>query len=207
MKNNLLFMMSAMMLASAMAPFVEAQSEHPWLDEQLAKQRYGIGWAKSPRHGPDTAQVVIVEFTDYECPYCAEQEPTMKKVLEAYPTEVLVVVKNLPLSSVHPNARHKALVAECMGLQGKFWQAHDRFFAGAPEQKVTEGADQGKLKACIARGGEGLVDADLAWAKRLGMASTPSFVIDGIRQGGMIPFGRFKLLIDAELAKKGTGTH
>lgn len=89
------------------------------------------------------------------------------------------------------------------GSQGKFWQAHDRFFAGAPPKKVTENADQGKLKACIANGGEGQVDRDLAVAKRLGLASTPSFVIDGIRIGGMVPFRRLKLLIDAELAKKG----
>jgi protein-disulfide isomerase len=181
MKKNVLAII-VLIFASA-APYARAQSPHPWLDDEEKKQRFGIGWAKSPRHGPDAASVIIIEFTDYDCPYCAEQEPTMKKVLEAYPTEVMVVVKNLPLE-IHPNARHKAVVAECMGLQGKFWQAHDRFFAGAPEQKVTEGADQGKLKACIAKGGEGLVDADLADAKRLGMASTPSFVIDGIRQAG-----------------------
>jgi protein-disulfide isomerase len=191
---------SVLMLASA-GPYARAQSPHPWLDEQLAKQRFGIGWGKSPHRGPVGAPVIIVEFTDYECPYCAEPEPTMKKVLEAYPTEVMIAIKNLPLD-IHPKARQKALVAECMGLQGKFWQAHDRFFTGVKLKMVTEGADQAKLKACIAKGGEGRVDADLAEAKRLGMASTPSFVIDGIRIGGMIPFGRLKLLIDAELAKK-----
>jgi protein-disulfide isomerase len=194
---------SVLIFASAV-PYARAQSPHPWLDAQEKKQRFGIGWAKSPHRGPVGAPVIIIEFTDYECPYCAKQEPTIKKVLEAYPTQVMVVVKNLPLVEVHPKAKQKALVAECMGLQGKFWQAHDRFLAGAPAKMVTEGADQGKLKACIAKGGEGLVAADLADAKRLGMASTPSFVIDGIRIGeGEMGFGRFKLLIDAELARKG----
>jgi protein-disulfide isomerase len=74
--------------------------------------------------------------------------------------------------------------------------------AGAPAGKVTQGADKGKLKTCVSQGGEGQVDADLALAKHLGMATTPSFVIDGIRIGGTIGFPQFKLLIDAELARK-----
>jgi protein-disulfide isomerase len=90
-----------------------------------------------------------------------------------------------------------------MGVQDRYWQAHDQFFAGAPPKKVTEGADAGKLKACVSQGGEGQVDSDLALAKRLGLATTPSFVIDGIRIGGTLGFGQFKLLIDAELARKG----
>ena len=106
------------------------------------------------------------------------------------------------LTAIHPKAKEKALVAECMGIQGKYWQAHDRMLAGAPPKKVTEGVDEGKLKACVARGGEGQVDKDLALAKRLGMATTPGFVIDGIRIGGMLGFEQLKLLIDEELARK-----
>jgi len=145
--------------------------------------------------------VTIVEFGDYECSYCTEDEPTVKQVLAAYPTQVKLVFKNLPLD-IHPKAKHKALVAECMGVQGKFWQAHDQFFAGAPPQKVTQGVDEGKLNACVAKGGDGQVDKDVALAKRLGLATTPSFVIDGIRIGGTLGLGQFKLLIDAELARK-----
>ena len=89
-----------------------------------------------------------------------------------------------------------------MGIQGKFWQAHDQFYVGAPPKKIREGADQGKLNACISAGGEGQVGKDLALAKKLGLAITPSYVIDGIRIGGTMGFGQFKILIDAELARK-----
>jgi len=145
--------------------------------------------------------VRIYVFCDFLCPYCKNEQPVLKKVLAAYPTQVKLIFKNLPLD-IHPGAKQKALVAECMGVQGRFWQAHDRFFAGAPPNKVREGADQGKLNACVKQGGEGQVDTDLALAKRLGLASTPSFVIDGIRNGGMLSLAQFKLLIDAELARK-----
>jgi protein-disulfide isomerase len=178
-----------------------AQTPHPWLDQQLKKQRYGLALGKSPFLGPDDAPVTIVEFSDYDCPFCRQNEPAVKKVLAAYPTQVKLVYKNLPLD-MHSQAKQKAVVAECMGLQGMFWQAHDQFLAGAPTNKATAGADQGKLKACIAKGGEGQVETDLAIAKRLGLATTPSFVIDGIRIGGTVFFPQLKLLIDAELARK-----
>jgi protein-disulfide isomerase len=189
-------------VVASVVRFADAQVPHPWLNQQLAKQRYPCPPGKSPFRGPADAQVTIVEFGDYECPYCAQDEPTVKKVLAAYPTQVKLVYKNLPLD-IHPKARQKALVAECVGIQGRYWQAHDQFFAGAPPEKVTEGVDGGKLKACVSQGGEGQVDSDLALAKRLGLATTPSFVIDGIRIGGTLGFGQFKLLIDAELARKG----
>lgn len=178
-----------------------AQSPHPWLDQQLKKPRVQCPEGGSPVRGPADAPVTITEFADYECSYCTGDEPTLKKVLAAYPTQVRLVFKNLPLD-IHPQAKHKALVAECMGLQGRFWQAHDQLFAGAPPKKVTEGVDEGKLKACVSQGGQGQVDKDLALAKRLGLATTPSFVIDGIRNGGAMGFEQFKLLIDAELARR-----
>lgn len=206
MKKNIV-LMSALMLASAV-PFVTAQSPHPWLDQMLKRQRYPCPTGNSPTRGPADAPITINEFVDFECPYSAKNAPELRKTLEAYPTQVRLVFKNLPLENIHPNARHKALVAECMGLQGKFWQAHDRFLAGAPPNQVTAGVDQGKLKACVAQGGEGQVDKDLALAKNLGLASTPSWVIDGIRNGEEMSFAQFKLLIDAELARKASaGTH
>ncbi len=190
----------ALMLAIAL-PFLYAQSAHPWLDKQLSKQRYACPPGNSPVRGPADAQVTIVEFADYECPYCRSDEAVVKKVLAAYPTQVKLVFKNLPLD-IHSKAKQDAITAECMGIQGKFWQAHDEYLSGAPQNKVTAGADKGKLNACIAQGGEGQVAADLGLAKHLGLATTPSYVVDGIRIGGSLGFDQFKLLIDAELARK-----
>jgi protein-disulfide isomerase len=199
--SGLLLLAVSLPILTSFGPFANAQTPHPWLDAQLRKQRYACPEGKSPVRGPEDAAVTVVEFADYDCPYCASDEPTVKKVLAAYPTQVKLVFKNLPLD-VHPKGKEKALVGECMGLQGKFWQAHDAFLTGAPPKQVRAGVDEGKLNACVSQGGEGQVDRDLALAKRLGMATTPSFVIDGIRIGGSMTFEQFKLLIDAEVARK-----
>jgi protein-disulfide isomerase len=199
--SGLLLLLMSVPALTSVEPLANAQSPHPWLDQQLAKQRYPCPEGKSPVRGPEEAQVTIVEFADYDCPFCIQDESTVKKVLAAYPTQVKLVFKELPLDT-HPKAKQKGLLAECMGIQGKFWQAHDEFLAGAPANKVRAGADEGKLNACVSQGGEGQVDRDLALAKRLGLATTPSFVIDGIRIGGTLGFDQFKLLIDAELSRK-----
>jgi len=198
--KKILFALSALALSSSAAFSAPEPTGHPWLDKELAKDRYPCPPGTSPFRGAADAPVTITEFVDYECPYCGEEEKTIKKVLEAYPTQVKVVIKQMPLG-IHPTAKHKALVAECMGMQDKFWQAHERFLSGNAKE-VRKGANQKKLDADIAQGGQGQVDKDLALAKKLGMATTPSFVVDGIRQGGTIGFNQFKLLIDAELARK-----
>ena len=204
MKKTLLAL--SMLMLTVAGPRADAQNSHPWLDQQLKKQRYPCPAGDSPVRGPADATVTIVEFTDYECPFCIKDEPVVRKVLAAYPTQVKLVVKNLPLA-IHSNAKHLAVLAECMGAQDKFWKAHDELLAGDPPKKVREGVDEGKLNACIAKGGDGQMEKDLALAKKLGMASTPSYVIDGIRIGGSLGFDQFKVLIDAELARKADSKH
>lgn len=197
--RNLVSIFGAMLMTTGISI---ADGPHPWLDQQLKKPRVQCPEGQSPVRGPESATVTIVEFADYDCPYCRDDEAAVKKVLAAYPTQVKLVYKNLPLD-IHSQAKHKAVVGECMGVQGKFWQAHDQLLAGAPVKNVTAGVNEGKLNACVSQGGDGQVDKDLALAKRLGLATTPSFVIDGIRNGGAMGFEQFKLLIDAELARKG----
>jgi protein-disulfide isomerase len=192
--------MGASLLAWA-GLFAGAQTPHPWLDKRLAERRYPCPAGNSPVRGPADAVVSITEFADYDCPYCRGDEAVLKRVLAAYPTQVRLVFKQHPLD-IHSEAKQKAVLSECMGLQGHFWEAHDKLLAGAPPGKVTGGVDKGKLKACVSQGGEGQVAADLALAKRLGLNTTPSSVVDGIRIGGTLGFEQFKLLIDAEIARK-----
>lgn len=203
--KKLISVLSLLMLTAGASFANEPGSEkpHPWLDARLKERRYRCPVGASPFRGPADAPVTITEFIDYECPYCGQEEETLKKVLKAYPTQVKLVVKNLPLEKLHPDAKRKAVVIDCIGLQGKFWQAHDKVLAGEPLKKVRNCVDQSKLNADIAQGGDGQVQKDLNLAqKMLGMASTPSFVVDGIRIGSMLNFKQFKLLVDAELDRK-----
>jgi protein-disulfide isomerase len=195
-----LFLLMLALVATSTQAYADAP--HPWLDKQLKKDRYKCPPGKSPFRGAENPMVTITEFIDYDCPYCSDQEKVLKQVLDAYPDKVKLVVKNLPLENLHPKAKRKALVADCLNQQGKFWQAHDRFLQGKDFKEARAGANQKELDAALASGGDGQVDRDIALAKNLGMATTPSFVIDGIRQGGTIGFKQFKALIDAEITRK-----
>jgi protein-disulfide isomerase len=84
-----------------------AQSPHPWLDQQLKKQRYPCPPGKSPFRGPADAAVTVVEFADFDCPYCRSDEAAIKRVLAAHPTQVKLVFKSLPLD-IHSAAKQKA---------------------------------------------------------------------------------------------------
>ena len=81
----------------------------------------------SPVRGATTSWVTVVEFGDFECPYCGAEEPVLKQLLQDHP-EVRLVFKNFPLTSIHPHAQPAAIAAECALDQGKFWEMHDAIY-------------------------------------------------------------------------------
>ena len=83
----------------------------------------------SPQRGPADAWVTIVEFADFQCPFCAREAPVLEDALAPYGADVRLVFKHFPLASIHPYAQHAALAAECAGEQGMFWQMHDLLLA------------------------------------------------------------------------------
>ncbi|HRN70192.1 MAG TPA: thioredoxin domain-containing protein [Candidatus Woesebacteria bacterium] len=87
-----------------------------------------IALGDSPSKGPTNAKVTIVEFSDFECPFCQRAFPTVQQILDTYPNDVRLVYKQLPLTNIHPNAERAALASECARDQGKFWEMHDRMF-------------------------------------------------------------------------------
>ncbi|HEX9244408.1 MAG TPA: thioredoxin domain-containing protein, partial [Anaeromyxobacter sp.] len=84
--------------------------------------------ATGPSKGPDAAPITIVEFSDFECPYCVRAEPTVKQLLEAYPGKIKLVFRDFPLP-MHPHAPKAAEAAHCAGDQGKYWDMHEKLFA------------------------------------------------------------------------------
>lgn len=87
----------------------------------------------SPIRGPVNAWVTMVEFGDFECPFCGEEEPVVEALLRAFPNDLRLVFKNFPLTSIHPYAEGAAIAAECAGEQGDFWPMHDILFANQTE--------------------------------------------------------------------------
>jgi len=167
--------------------------------------------ASNPKRGPADAPVVLVEYTDYQCPYCGRAQPTIEAIMERYGDSVVHVFKNLPLP-MHPQARLAAEAALCAGDQGKFWELHDWLFANknniSRDTLVTQaeslGLDVETFTECIdSNAHQDVIDADMAEANSFGIRGTPGFAINGRVLTGAQPLEAFVSVIDDELHRKG----
>jgi len=167
--------------------------------------------ADGPAQGPSMAPVTMIEFADFQCPYCARMEPVLEELRAAYPKELRIVFRHLPLSSLHPLALPAARGAVCADQQGHFWEMHDALFrdqsALAEEAlKVTArriGLDGDAFDQCLkSDASEARVNVDNAAAEAIGLGGTPAFFINGRFFGGTAPANAFKAIIDDELARR-----
>ncbi|MBK9518212.1 MAG: thioredoxin domain-containing protein [Anaeromyxobacter sp.] len=165
-----------------------------------------------PSKGPDDAPVTIVEFSDFQCPYCARAESTVKDLmeLEKYKGKIKLVYRDYPLPS-HNLAPKASEAAHCAGDQGKYWDMHGKLFAVTPRLEVTDlkayarelKLDEGRFDKCLDSGEKAAVVAEHAAAgEKAGVRGTPAFFINGRLLSGAQPLEAFKPLIDAELAAK-----
>jgi protein-disulfide isomerase len=166
--------------------------------------------AVGPALGPETAPVTIVEFSDFQCPFCARAGPVVKQVLARYPEQVRLVYRHFPLDNIHPRARPAAEASACADEQGKFWAFHDAIFANPKaledadlETRAREvGLDPAAFNACLKDGrAQAIVERDVNDARSAGITGTPSFFVNGRMLGGAQPLEKFVELIDAELAQ------
>jgi protein-disulfide isomerase len=165
--------------------------------------------ADAPSFGPKTAKVTIVEWSDFECPFCGRVLPTLERLKQDYAKDVRVIFRHQPLS-FHPNAKLAAEASMAAHEQGKFWQYHDKLFANQKaldraslERYAQElGLDMGKFKSALDQGRfRAKVEADMAAGSAVGATGTPTFFINGREFVGAQPFERFKAVIDEEIAK------
>jgi protein-disulfide isomerase len=167
--------------------------------------------ATGPSRGPADAPIVIVAFSDYQCPFCKRAEPTVDAVLAKYPTQVRLVFRHLPLDALHPQARPAAIAAVCAEQQGKFWEYHAQLFENQQalgdedlaKYAAAVGLDTTAFKACQqSPEAAQRVQADADSARSAGITGTPAFFINGILISGARPLGDFEKWIDRELADK-----
>ncbi len=165
--------------------------------------------ATGPSRGPADAPVVIVAFSDYQCPFCKRAEPTIDAVLAKYPTQVRLVFRHLPLDGLHPQARPAAIAAVCAEQQGKFWEFHTQLFANqqalGPEDldkyAAAVGLDMPAFKACLQSPETAQrVQTDAEAARAAGITGTPAFFVNGILISGARPLEDFERWIDQEIA-------
>lgn len=164
-----------------------------------------------PVFGPEDAPITIIEFSDFECPFCQRHfAQVYPQLLAEYPDQIRFVYKDFPLTSIHPNAQSAALAAQCAFEQGEFWEYHDLLFSSrlplnvsSYQQYASElELDVETFSACIEEERYAAqVAADVDQAHSLGVQSTPTFLVNGIVIVGAQPFEAFAQVIDYELSQ------
>lgn len=198
--------------AATAAPKAEAQAPAAAAAEAVPQEvrRYAVSEDDDPVWGPDDAPITIIEFSDYECPYCQKWHIQIWPLIqEAYPDQIRLVYRDFPLTNIHFNATPAAAAANCAAEQDAYWDFSDLLFAS--EQNLSLEAylqyanelslDIDAFTECLESGRQkDEVMADLDYAMNLGVSSTPTFFINGIAVVGAQPFGVFQNIIDAELS-------
>ena len=189
-----------------------------------APTRYDVSADDDPFLGAADAPVTIIEYADYQCPYCAEfNEQTFPKLMAEYGDKIRFVYRDLPIKDIHYMAVPAAIAADCAGEQQKYWEYHDLLYANnlGLSSAATDnldnsddgilsrlafkaGLDSAAFNACMLSGRYAAeVESDLQSAGGLGITSTPTFFINGIPLVGSQPFSEFKRLIEQELTATG----
>jgi protein-disulfide isomerase len=171
--------------------------------------RYKIVSDGFPSIGPANAPITLVEFGDFQCPFCKQwHQETYQPLLAAYPGKIRVVFRDFPLTSIHPNAEPAAEAAQCANEQNAFWPYHDKLFNGdtlsdAMYQQYAQdlNLNMTQFNACYsAHKYAQAIQTDSAYALSIGVNSTPTFFINGLAVIGAQPLDAFKQVIDKELA-------
>jgi protein-disulfide isomerase len=174
----------------------------------LEPPRQTVAKADRPSKGPANAPIEMIEFSDFQCPFCLRAFPTVAQVIEIYGDRVRLVYRHYPLTN-HPDARPAAEAAQCAAEQGKFWQYHDALFgdqahlsdADLKQHATALGMDGAKFNACVdSRKYKADIDTDIQAGNEAGVSGTPAFFINGRILSGALPFDEFKRIIDEELA-------
>lgn len=175
----------------------------------LSPPRTQVGFDPARVRGNAKAKVMIVEFSDFQCPYCGQVEATLKSVLAKHADTVALAFRDMPITQIHPMAMGAAEAGRCAGEQGKFWEMHDLLFSdqagldhGGLVAKATKlQLDEKQFETCLS--GEKYktqIQQDNQEGMRAGVIGTPGFFINGIFMSGAQPEATFEKVIQEQLA-------
>ena len=179
---------------------------------ELSAPRIAVSTSGGVSNGPEDAPVTLVEFSDYQCPFCARSQDTVQKVLKEYDGKIRHVFMDFPLDSIHPEARPAAEAARCAGEQDKFWEYHDVLYEKQRElseenyRKWAEelSLDGEKFAKCLESDKfDAVIEENLQAGQQAGVSGTPGFFVNGIMINGAQPFDVFQETIDDELSRAG----
>jgi protein-disulfide isomerase len=180
------------------------------VEENLEPLRWTVATQGYPALGPATAPVTIVEFSDFECPFCGQQYPIMKKVEADFAGRIRVVYRHMPLNNVHPHAQKAAEASMCANDQQKFWEMHDAMFqdnknldVNALKQKAAAlKLDTQAFNGCLDTSKyQDAVTNDIHEGVKLGITGTPVMFINGRYFSGVQPYEEVAKAINEELQR------
>jgi protein-disulfide isomerase len=175
----------------------------------LSPPRVQVSFDPKRVKGNPKAGVMIVEFSDFQCPYCGQVEATLKSVLAKHEGTVALAFRDMPISQIHPFAQGAAEAARCAAEQGKFWEYHDLLFAdqgaldrnGLIAKAATLQLDPKQFETCISSEKyKSQVQQDNQEGMRAGVSGTPGFFINGVFISGAQPEAAFDKIIEEQLA-------
>jgi protein-disulfide isomerase len=196
--------------AEARQKFFDSLQAKYKVDKKMEPMRTDVA-ATGPAKGPATAPVTIVEFSDFQCPFCSRLVPTLDQVKEKYGDKVRIVFRQYPLP-MHPNAQKAAEASLCANEQGKFWEMHDAMFKNQQELAVDNlkakaaaiGLKAEEFNACLDSGKfAAKIQEDQKAGTAAGVSGTPAMFINGRFVNGAVPLEQVTSVIDDELRRKG----
>jgi protein-disulfide isomerase len=177
---------------------------------QLSAPRVIVGYDPAQARENPNAPLTIVAFSDYQCPYCHQVEPTIAAVLAKYGDKVRFAYRDFPLRSIHDHAEIAAEASRCALEQGKFWDYHDQLFKSANLDKEAligyardAKLDAKQFESCLTSDKyKAEIDKDIEEGRKAGVSGTPAFFINGISTSGAQQQDSFTRIIDDELSRK-----
>jgi len=176
----------------------------------LSAPRVEVAYDPARLRGNPKAPVMIVEFSDYQCPYCHQVEPTVKELLTKYGDKVSLAYRDFPLTQIHSQAMISAEASRCALEQGKFWEYHDQLFTESKLEKDdligyarNLKLDDKQFESCLtSEKYKADIERDEQEGRKAGVNGTPGFFINGVALSGSQPRDAFTRVIDDELARK-----
>jgi protein-disulfide isomerase len=208
-KPQLLQLLKKSRIQEAREDYYKRLREQAGVSIFLQKPKVQVAYDPARLRGDPKAPVVIVEFSDFQCPYCQSVQPTLKALLAKYEGRVSLAYRDLPVRDIHPQAELAAEASRCAGEQGKFWEYHDLLFAnqnkldrpGLVDLAHGLKLDEKQFDSCLSSGKyTPQIEQDRQLGLRAGVGGTPGFFINGNLLSGNQPQDAFEKLIQAELA-------
>ena len=195
---------------TALGEFVERLKESYGVELLLEPYRVELEMADHPALGLGEAPVKIVEFSDFECPFCRRALPALEQIKEHYGDQIQIVFRQFPLNNIHPRAQKAAEASLCAHEQGQFWTLHDLLFQEPVELEVASlkakadslGLNTEAFNACLDSGKNAdRVRSDIRDGVIAGVTGTPAVFINGRMVSGAQPFETYATIIDDELER------